>query len=97
MRRFAIGSMVRQEMFKSHFEDGAIFRYGIVIEEISMEDMPYQKGLYFKILWQPSDSYAVSRNRSYTDYVDGERLELVSGAKPIPVKNLNAKGRSSKV
>ena len=97
MRRFAIGSMVRQEMFKSHFEDGAIFRYGIVIEEVSMEDMPYQKGLYFKILWQPSDSYAVSRNRSYTDYVDGERLELVSGAQPIPVKNLNAKGRSSKV
>ena len=60
MRRFAIGSMVRQEMFKPHFEDKAIFRYGIIIEEISMEDMPYQKGLYFKILWQPSDSYAVS-------------------------------------
>ena len=97
MRRFQIGSMVRQEMFKLSVEDNTVYRYGIILEEISMEDMPYQKGLYFKILWQPSDSYPVSRNRSYTDYVDGEKLELVSGPAPTIIKNLDAEGRPSKV
>lgn len=78
MRKFQIGSMVRQEMFRTHFNGDTVYRYGIVIEEVSMEDMPYQKGIYYKILWQPSDSYPVSRNRSYTDFIDGERLELIN-------------------
>ena len=80
MRKYIIGSMVRQEMFKPHYESDRVYRYGIVIEEISMEEMPYQKGIHYKILWQPSDSYPVSRNRSHTDYVDGEKLELVNSA-----------------
>ena len=78
MRRFTIGSMIRQEMFQSYESGDKVYRYGIVLEEISMEDMPYQNGVYYKILWQPTDAFPVSRNRSYVDSINGERLELVS-------------------
>jgi len=95
MRDFEVGSMVRQKMFKPFHGDDAVFRYGIVTEKISL---PYAKEeLFFKVIWQPNDSFPVSRNRSYTDNVSGEKLELVSAPAPHPRQNINAKGRPGKV
>ena len=72
-----IGTMVRQRLYTTHHEDKVIYRYGLVIKEI--ENLPTKgKEKYYKVLWQPTDSYAVSRNRSYTETLCAEKLELVS-------------------
>lgn len=75
MRDFEIGSLVRQELFSLYHDNERVFRYGVIAEKFTL---PYSKENFFKVMWQPTDSYPVSRNRSYFDNVSGEKLELVN-------------------
>ena len=77
MRKMTIGTMVRQKLYTTHHEEQIVYRYGLVIKEF--ENLPTKGNeKYYKVLWQPSDAYAVSRNRSYMETICAEKLELVS-------------------
>lgn len=83
MRTMTVGMMVRQNVYKNLLDE-AVYRYGLIVQEI--DNLPVKDGKkYYKVLWQPTDKYAVSRNRSYADVVSSDLLQLVSG---VPSRSL---------
>ena len=88
MRAMSIGTMVRQKLYDVHTTEEPVYRYGLIVKEIT--DLPTKgNDKFYKVLWQPTDAYAVSRNRSYTDVARSDNLQLVSEVSRSQKENEN--------